>query len=128
MLSGFLVLSSGEFLRAWGVFYVGAETRVTHRVGASKLVTSGAFGHVRNPLYVGNILIYVDWALDALPVELLQEKDIDLVRIIYRKELNYGSIIKSCAEVIVEEGKTITLHSIVDAEGRDACNIEFHWR
>jgi hypothetical protein len=28
-------------------------------VGASRLVTSGAFGHVRNPLYVGNILIYL---------------------------------------------------------------------
>jgi protein-S-isoprenylcysteine O-methyltransferase Ste14 len=58
MLAGFLVLCSGEFLRAWGVFYVGSETRVTHEVGASKLVTSGAFAHVRNPLYLGNILIY----------------------------------------------------------------------
>jgi protein-S-isoprenylcysteine O-methyltransferase Ste14 len=59
MLIGFIVLCSGEFLRAWGVFYVGSETRVTSEVGASRLVTSGAFGHVRNPLYVGNILIYL---------------------------------------------------------------------
>jgi protein-S-isoprenylcysteine O-methyltransferase Ste14 len=59
MVAGFLVLSAGELIRAWGVFYVGSETRVTHQVGASRLVTSGAFGHVRNPLYTGNILIYV---------------------------------------------------------------------
>jgi protein-S-isoprenylcysteine O-methyltransferase Ste14 len=58
MSAGFIVLFTGEFLRAWGVFYVGSETRVTHQVGASRLVTTGAFSHTRNPLYVGNILIY----------------------------------------------------------------------
>jgi medium-chain acyl-[acyl-carrier-protein] hydrolase len=75
-----------------------------------------------------NNVSYVSWALEALPIEILQEKDIELVRIIFRKELNYGSVIKSCAEILNEEGKTITFHSIVDDQGRDSCNIEFHWR
>ncbi|MCZ7555280.1 MAG: isoprenylcysteine carboxylmethyltransferase family protein [Bacteroidia bacterium] len=56
---GFAIAALGEFVRAWGVFYVGSETRVTGEVGASRLVTSGPFAHVRNPLYVGNILLYV---------------------------------------------------------------------
>ena len=59
MITGFLIAALGEFVRAWGVFYVGSETRVTGEVGASRLVTSGPFAHVRNPLYVGNILLYV---------------------------------------------------------------------
>jgi protein-S-isoprenylcysteine O-methyltransferase Ste14 len=59
LVIGFVVAASGEFIRAWGVFYVGSETRVTGNVGASRLVTSGPFAHVRNPLYVGNILLYV---------------------------------------------------------------------
>ena len=59
LILGFVVAASGELLRAWGVFYVGSETRVTGKVGASRLVTSGPFAHVRNPLYVGNILLYV---------------------------------------------------------------------
>ena len=59
MIIGFAIAATGEFLRAWGVFHAGSETRVTGEVGASRLVTSGPFAHVRNPLYVGNILIYV---------------------------------------------------------------------
>lgn len=59
LVIGFLVAASGEALRASGVFYVGSETRVTGEVGASRLVTSGPFAFTRNPLYVGNILIYL---------------------------------------------------------------------
>jgi protein-S-isoprenylcysteine O-methyltransferase Ste14 len=56
---GFVIAAAGEALRAWGVFYAGSETRVTGSVGASKLVTSGPFAHVRNPLYLGNMTLYM---------------------------------------------------------------------
>lgn len=59
LIVGFAIAALGEFTRAWGVFYAGSETRVTGSVGASRLVTSGPFGYVRNPLYVGNIMMYV---------------------------------------------------------------------
>lgn len=59
LIVGLAVAAAGEFLRAAGVFYVGSETRVTGAVGASRLVTSGPFAYTRNPLYVGNILIYL---------------------------------------------------------------------
>jgi len=49
----------GEALRLWGVSLAGSSTRVTGGVGAIELVTSGPFAHVRNPLYLGNILLYV---------------------------------------------------------------------
>lgn len=59
MIIGFLVVLIGEFFRFWGVSYAGSETRTTGGgVGGTYLVISGAFGHVRNPLYVGNMLIY----------------------------------------------------------------------
>jgi protein-S-isoprenylcysteine O-methyltransferase Ste14 len=66
ILIGFGVSALGESLRASGVFYVGSETRVTGEVGASKLVTSGPFAFVRNPLYVGNILIYLGIGIMSL--------------------------------------------------------------
>jgi protein-S-isoprenylcysteine O-methyltransferase Ste14 len=59
LIAGFCVAALGEWIRAWGVFYAGSETRATGGVGASRLVTSGPFGYVRNPLYTGNILLYL---------------------------------------------------------------------
>lgn len=48
----------GEVIRFWGVMYAGSETRTTDKVGASNLVTQGPFAYIRNPLYLGNILMY----------------------------------------------------------------------
>ncbi len=59
MVFGFIILIAGEFFRFWGVSYAGSETRTTAGVGGTYLVVSGAFAHVRNPLYLGNMLIYL---------------------------------------------------------------------
>ena len=55
---GLLIALIGELFRFWGVSYAGSETRRTNEVGGSYLVISGPFAHLRNPLYLGNILIY----------------------------------------------------------------------
>lgn len=57
LVVGFLISLTGEVLRLWAVSYAGSETRTT-KVGASTLITQGPFAYVRNPLYLGNILIY----------------------------------------------------------------------
>lgn len=58
LVTGFLIALTGELIRLWGVSWAGSETRTTGKVGGSYLVVSGPFAHVRNPLYVGNILMY----------------------------------------------------------------------
>lgn len=55
----------GEAIRFWGVGHASYETRVTGSVGASRLVVSGPFAYVRNPLYVGNLLLYLGFAVMA---------------------------------------------------------------
>ena len=55
---GMGIILVGEFLRLWGVSIAGSETRTTGPVGGTFLITRGPFAHVRNPLYVGNMLIY----------------------------------------------------------------------
>jgi protein-S-isoprenylcysteine O-methyltransferase Ste14 len=59
MAIGFIMAAVGEFMRFWGVVYAGSLTRVTGSVGAPEVVVAGPFAHVRNPLYVGNMLTYV---------------------------------------------------------------------
>lgn len=59
MLIGFVVLALGEFFRLWGVSYAGSETRTTSGVGGTYLVVSGAYAYLRNPLYLGNMLMYL---------------------------------------------------------------------
>ena len=62
--SGVAVTMVGEMLRLWGVHHIGAISRTrTDRLGP--LVDSGPFARLRNPLYVGNIAIWVGFALTA---------------------------------------------------------------
>ncbi len=66
LVAGFAVLVIGELIRFWGVSIAGAETRTTGRVGGTFLITTGPFAHVRNPLYVGNILMYLGVGIMSL--------------------------------------------------------------
>ena len=56
---GFCIAVIGELIRLWGVNYAGSETRTTGGVGGTFLIVKGPFAHVRNPLYVGNMIIYL---------------------------------------------------------------------
>ena len=53
---GSLLIVLGEWLRIWAVGYAGGSTR-TRTLGAARdLVTTGPYAHVRNPLYLGNLM------------------------------------------------------------------------
>ncbi|MEO8447367.1 MAG: isoprenylcysteine carboxylmethyltransferase family protein [bacterium] len=56
---GFVIAASGESIRLWSVSFAGSETRTTSGVGGTYLVTQGPYSMVRNPLYIGNIMIYI---------------------------------------------------------------------
>ena len=54
---GLLLIVIGEIIRINAIRFAGGATR-TRNVGASSLCTSGPYSRARNPLYLGNIIIY----------------------------------------------------------------------
>ena len=61
---GFASVAIGEALRLWAVRQIGVISRTrSGRLGP--LVSSGPFGLIRNPLYVGNIALWTGFALSA---------------------------------------------------------------
>jgi protein-S-isoprenylcysteine O-methyltransferase Ste14 len=68
IIIGGVIALAGESIRLWAVGYAGSETRTTNGVGGSNLVTQGPFGIVRNPLYIGNIMIYTGFGIMSFAI------------------------------------------------------------
>ena len=62
-LIGGTLLIIGEAIRIWAIIFAGSLTRTTTCVKAKELVTCGPFSYTRNPLYIGNIIIYVGFGV-----------------------------------------------------------------
>ncbi len=63
-IAGVLVVAVGEAIRLWAVHHIGAISRTrSDRLGP--LIAGGPFARVRNPLYLGNILLWAGFTISA---------------------------------------------------------------
>ena len=70
LLTGAVVVGAGELLRLWAVRHIGVISRTrSDRLGP--LISTGPFEWVRNPLYIGNLALWVGFTLSAGLVWLL---------------------------------------------------------
>ena len=76
-LLGIVLIVIGEMIRLRSVSFAGGETR-TMNVGASSICKSGPYSIVRNPLYIGNVMIYVGFAFVAGSVDFVSDAHIAL--------------------------------------------------
>lgn len=59
---GVALVAAGETVRLWAVHHIGVISRTrSDRLGP--LISTGPFAHVRNPLYLGNIALWVGFTL-----------------------------------------------------------------
>ncbi len=56
-IGGSVIIAIGEALRIWCVAYLGPDSRKLE-VQVNQLVTVGPYSIVRNPIYIGNIILY----------------------------------------------------------------------
>lgn len=60
---GLMVITFGELFRIYSVAFIGTVSRTRSHSTGQKLITTGPFSYVRNPLYVGNFGITAGVAL-----------------------------------------------------------------
>lgn len=75
--------------------------------------------------HVNNVR-YIEWAIETLPVEIVQKKCLSRVKVIYKKETVYGKIIKSSTEVRENNDTCLCLSKISDEN--DLCVINTEWK
>lgn len=66
MVTGFIIAVIGESIRIWAVGYFGSVSRATTKFVDANLITQGPYSYLRNPLYFGNILIYLGLGIMSL--------------------------------------------------------------
>ncbi len=59
---------TGLWLRVWGVGMISAETMVSMKISTDRLVTDGVYGLVRNPLYLGDLLLFLGYSVLLTPL------------------------------------------------------------
>jgi protein-S-isoprenylcysteine O-methyltransferase Ste14 len=63
--AGALFTATAALLRTWATSYLKSEVMIAARVQTAHLVADGPYRHVRNPLYLGNILLAVGFGVMA---------------------------------------------------------------
>jgi protein-S-isoprenylcysteine O-methyltransferase Ste14 len=88
---GTLLLILAAFLRTWGTSHLREEVVRDTRVRTERLLADGPYRHVRNPLYLGNILMAIGIGLVGSRIGLLvlaAGMAIFIIRLILREEAN----------------------------------------
>lgn len=75
--------------------------------------------------HVNNVQ-YVEWALEAIPVEVKNNFTLKRLKTIYKKEVNLGDRIKSQAG-ITENGNEIVCNHLISNNEKEVCVIETYW-
>lgn len=78
-------------------------------------------GHVNN-------VNYIQWAIEAVPLDIVKEYEIKRMKVVFEKETTYGDTVDVSATILkVDEKKIITVHSIKSEDGREVSKLEATW-
>lgn len=77
--------------------------------------------------HVNNVK-YIEWALEAVPIDIVSGFSLKRLKVVFEKEVKYGGKILSCAQVIdVDSTTKKTIHSIRNEVGKEVTELECIW-
>ncbi len=76
-----------------------------------------------------NNVHYIEWAMEALPEEILTGKKLNSVDIIFRSECRYGETVHSLAGIRDGDSENIYRHRLVrDSDQKEIAVVETNWQ
>ena len=75
--------------------------------------------------HVNNVK-YVEWCIETVPLDIIENYNIKNVKVVYEKEVKYGETIKVSTQIIKEEQVTC-IHKVEDTEGKKLALIKTLW-
>lgn len=92
VLGLFVSLFIGEGIRIWAVRFSGETTR-DKDVKAENLITAGPYAHMRNPLYLGNMISWLGFSLAACGATPFWATGVILLTVFLSFAVIYGNIV-----------------------------------
>ena len=75
-----------------------------------------------------NNTYYVEWAIESLPMDIIQNCRVTRIEVAYRGQAVYGDEILSQAQVVSEGPEPVVIHRIVrESDGRELARLKTQW-
>lgn len=85
------------------------------------------YGDIDTNKHVNNVK-YLSWALEAVPLDIVDNYTLTSIRVVYEKETTYGEVIKASVQIDRQaEDKVVCLHKIVDENGKELTLFRTEW-
>lgn len=70
---------------------------------------------------------YLSWAIESIPLNIIQNHTLKNINVCYEKETSYGEIIEVKTQIDILKDKTICIHNIVNKDGNRLARIKTIW-
>ena len=77
--------------------------------------------------HVNNVK-YIEWAIEAVPIEVIKDYTIKRIKVTFEKESKYGETISSSAAIKeIDENTIKSYHTIRKSDGTELTLLEAEW-
>lgn len=117
--------------------FYGVDGDVDYNIGLEKLKPVQETSYIKNfniryadidsNRHVNNVK-YIEWAIEAVPMEVIDEYEVKRIKVTFEKECKYGETVSSCAAITqVDNNNLKSQHIIKNGDGKELTLLEIEW-